>query len=136
MGSSKRWRRGADRAFEEGADHAGGAKQIWTGRSDIPEWAFATVDQFYPNPRALKPFARRLMARNALQVLGADGKPSSMVVCWTPEGAGEGGTGQSLRIAQTHGIPVFDMGDDRVLARLSNWVDSLKVTEERDHPVP
>jgi len=54
--------------------------------------------------------ARMLHARNVHQVLGKDlNTPSAFLVCWTPGGTGAGGTGQAIRIAQTHQIPVFDL---------------------------
>lgn len=39
-----------------------------------------------------------------------------VVVCWTKEGKGGGGTGQGIRIARAYDIPVIDMGirDDKV----------------------
>ena len=36
--------------------------------------------------------------------------PSKFVVCWPKKGFGVGGTGQALRIAKEHNIPVFDAG--------------------------
>ena len=49
------------------------------------------------------------------QILGMGCKsPSAMVVCWTPDGstgittARTGGTGQALRIAFAHGVPIFN----------------------------
>ena len=50
------------------------------------------------------------------QILGMGCKsPSAMVVCWTPDGstgittARTGGTGQALRIAFAHGVPIFNL---------------------------
>ena len=37
-------------------------------------------------------------------------KASLFVLCWTPYGAAAGGTGQALRIAEHHHIPVFNLG--------------------------
>lgn len=49
--------------------------------------------------------------RNVAQVLGDDLKtPSRFVVCWTEGGLRRGGTGQALRIAEAHDIPIFDFG--------------------------
>lgn len=58
-----------------------------------------------------------LHGRNAHQVLGLYlDHPVSMVLCWTPEGKGGGGTGQAIRIAEAYGVTVYDMGRADVLA--------------------
>jgi hypothetical protein len=74
--------------------------RAWDGR----EW-----DQLDENERAL-------LARDVHQVLGADlDSPVASVVCWTPDGGLDGsdprsqGTGQALRVAHDHAIPVFNL---------------------------
>ena len=55
--------------------------------------------------------AQRLHARNGFQMLGLNlDCPVRFVLCYTHGGKGEGGTGQALRIAHQHDIPVFDFG--------------------------
>lgn len=64
--------------------------------------------------------ARRLHARNVMQVLGPDlSSPSEFIACWArghrldAEGRVAdvpGGTGMAVRIAATHGIPVLHFG--------------------------
>jgi hypothetical protein len=56
------------------------------------------------------------LARDAHQVLGAGlDSPAACVVCWTPDGGLDGespraeGTGQALRIAHRHGVPVLNL---------------------------
>jgi hypothetical protein len=60
--------------------------------------------------------AKALLARDVHQVLGADLRhPVWGVVCWTPDAGLDGsdprsqGTGQALRVAARHGIPVFNL---------------------------
>lgn len=54
--------------------------------------------------------ARGFHARNCHQVLGLDLKtPSDFILCWTPKGEVTGGTGQALRIAIDHNIPIANM---------------------------
>ncbi|MFX4300104.1 macro domain-containing protein [Pseudosulfitobacter pseudonitzschiae] len=74
---------------------------------------------FHPKPQAITPThdndrrqnAFKLMSRNGCQVFGADFTiPSNVIICWTPEGKGQGGTGQAIRLANTAGIPVIDLG--------------------------
>ena len=53
---------------------------------------------------------KQLMTRNSYQIMGQDMQsPCLFVLCWTPSGSGQGGTGQAIRIAKAHDIPVFDM---------------------------
>ena len=55
--------------------------------------------------------ARRLHARNAFIMLGADlQSPVDAVVCWTPGGFPSGGTGMAIRIAEASNIPVYNLG--------------------------
>lgn len=121
---------GADQAFEQGCDEVNGRKQIflpWNGFQgrfangiDTISWnsysGFELAAKFHPNWEACSPAARKLHTRNCYQVLGQYlDKPVSEVVCWTPAGRGEGGTGQAIRIAKHFGIPVYDLGDPKVL---------------------
>ena len=97
-------------------------KIIYTVNSEDVDWqgAYKLVDKFHPAAHRLKPYAKRLHARNSFQVLGNDlMTPSSFVICWTPEfqlddrGAVcnvSGGTGQAVRIAYAHKIPVIHIG--------------------------
>lgn len=97
---------GADRAYELGA---GDLKEIYTV-NDVTEAALATVDIYHPNPSALKPYVRKLHARNALIILGPNlDDPVDYVSCWTPNGAIVGGTGQALRIAEDFKIPIYNL---------------------------
>ena len=55
------------------------------------------------------------MVRNIHQVLGPEpgsSPPADVVLCWTPNGAGGGGTGLAVRLARRHGIPVVDLGTE------------------------
>jgi len=123
---------GADTAFEKGA---GELKEIFTARSNIPSEAMSTVDRFHPAPGNLSPYARKLMARNAMQIFGADmNTPVSFVICWTPDGANgttqptsynTGGTGQAIRIAAANGIPVINLGRKHTTEQLCEKLLSL-----------
>lgn len=106
--------KGADSAFEEGADTAHFPKEIFRPNDAWHvHWAMDTVKQFHPNPHGLSEYPRLLMARNAFQVLGRNGySPVNCVICWAPGGkGGGGGTGQAIRIANYYAIPVHDLGD-------------------------
>lgn len=111
---------GADTAFERGASSAGGDAEIFLVRPDArkPHGIVTISDCFarvtrtaHPRPSALSGHAHRLMDRNGSQIFGRSfNRPCDLVICWTPGGRGEGGTGQSIRLARHVGIPVLDLG--------------------------
>lgn len=115
---------GADIAFEDGCDRVGGNKQIylpWKGfnkskselilPSPIPPNVLSVSSRNHPNWMYLSDTVKKLICRDAYQVLGEDlSIPSDFVVCYTPGGSGSGGTGQAIRIANNYNIPVFDFG--------------------------
>ena len=116
---------GADNAFAWGAEHGDGEIEIfvpWHGfnkaptddeRVMVPEMTpqlLALAARYHPAWDRCSPAARRLHARNGCQIFGKDLKtPVNMVICWTKDGAGGGGTGQAIRIAKDYNIPVFDL---------------------------
>ena len=118
---------GADRAFEYGCDSILGQKEIFRveDTQHNPQWAFDTVDRYHPAPEKLSEYAKRLMARNAMIVLGQNGDhPVRKIVCYTHDGLGGGGTGQALRIAADYSIPVYDLGDINVELKIREDVHS------------
>ncbi len=139
---------GADTAFEAGAEQERGARQIWL---PWPRFNGRTADgaatrvginnqanrdlarQSHPAWHVLRDAVQKLMVRTVHQVLGPEpgsSPPSDVVICWTPDGAGEGGTGMAIRLAERHGIPVVDLGT-RELPRLER---SLGVARRRGMP--
>ena len=125
----------------------------WTnfeGRPDGNGWDYVLghsadepiAKQFHPNWAACSQGARKLHTRNVGQILGTrimhygsenDPDPevfeyreplSRFVVCWTPNGSRQGGTGQALRIANWYRIPIFDLGIPEVEARLRGRLSS------------
>lgn len=114
---------GADAAFELGAS----AKEIylpWLGFNGhkstlLPsKEAFIMAEKFHPAWHKCSSAARKLHARNCHQVLGKDlNTPSEFIICWTKDAAGGGGTGQAIRIAKAHNIPVYDLADPAILKK-------------------
>jgi hypothetical protein len=124
---------GADQAFYRGAHRGGGEVELylpWAGfeagarlevgdERVLPEPSEAACElgaRFHPRWDALTQDARRLLARDAHEVLGADLlSPAQLVACWTADAGLDGsglyaeGTGQALRIAHHHGVPVFNL---------------------------
>lgn len=124
---------GSDTAFEKGAI----SKEIylpWAGFNnsrrefvELPKLAFTIAEKFHPKWSALSPKSKLLMARNTMQIFGADFKTrSEFVVCWTPDGCENdqkttmdtGGTGQAIRIAQAYEIPIFNLKNKDAARRL------------------
>jgi hypothetical protein len=112
---------GADPAFEEGCDAAGGAKEIflpWAGFNGstssfhgAPAAAFEIAKRIHPAWDALTDYVRKCQARDIQQVLGpALDKPSLAVIAWTEGGALVGGTATALRLAAERGIMALNLG--------------------------
>jgi hypothetical protein len=129
---------GADQAFEFGCVAGNGPKEIympWRGFSrrnpqgDDYHYgasiiAYEMAARFHPNWAACTDGARTLHARNCHQVLGMDlNTPCTRIICWTPNGARGGGTGQALRIAQHYDIEIHDLGLSAILASYKNMLE-------------
>lgn len=131
---------GADSAFESGVSNPANMQiflpsSYFNGRSSRKEGyidaskldslpkAMKTVDLFHPAPGRLTSFARNLMARNAMQVLGGSlDEPSQFVMAWTVGGKVAGGTGQALRIANFYKIPTINLGDATTEVAVREWL--------------
>lgn len=114
--------RGADSAFERGCRRLNGPKEIFLAEDESlikQDWVQALVDQYHPTPHRLSAYARKLVARNGLQIFGARGdQPVRFVLCYTPNAQGSGGTGQAIRISRAYDIPVYDLGDEEFYQRV------------------
>jgi len=117
---------GADEAFRLGSagypqqiftpwrgfirDPAADAAAIVVTECDTYHDALRIAEKFHPNWSACSPGARKLHARNVMQILGKDlCTPSQFVICWTKTGGPYGGTGQALRLAAGLGVPVWNL---------------------------
>ena len=122
---------GADTAFSEGAID----KEIylpWNGFNmqsegvvldSIHAWNEVS-HKYHPAPEKCTIGAQRLHGRNAFIVLGELLQtPADMVVCWTPGGKVEGGTGLAIRIAEGYGIPVFNLAVSSHIDKLVSFVN-------------
>lgn len=111
--------RGADQAFEAGADDLKEVYLPWEGYEDSEselypphEDCYDYVKVFHPAPYNLKFAVETLLARNTHQLLGRDlDSPSCLVICWTPGGKDVGGTAQALRVARAYDIPISNLAD-------------------------
>lgn len=122
---------GADAAFERGATH----KQIflpWDGfngrKKDnisyfVPDYTELYLNKYHPAPDRLSQGGKKLMSRNANQVLGLNlSIPAEFILCWTKDGKASGGTGFAIRMANDLGIPVYNL-------KTVNFEDALRMME-------
>lgn len=108
---------GCDQAFMRGTGFNREVFLPWPGfngiRGGTPfdiAGAEVLAARFHPGWSRLPQGARKLHTRNVPQVLGSNlASPSLFVLCWTPDGLDSGGTGQAIRIARAHGVPVYNL---------------------------
>jgi len=99
---------GADTAFFKGIENHLNT-DIWRPE-DATEEAIELTSKYHPTWDRCNDYAKKLHGRNAHIILGKDLKtPVECVICWTKNGQASGGTGQGIRIAQAHSIPVFNL---------------------------
>lgn len=131
---------GADSAFEVGADAVEGKKEIYlpwrdfNGRDSTlfppSKEANEVGKTFHPNWDNLSQGVQKLMARNSHQILGPHlDSPVDFLVCWTPGGKGQGGTGQAIRIANHYNIPIIDFGKENAKETMNQLIDELNKKE-------
>jgi len=104
-----------DAGFEGAARPAGEHPDVFV-LSEPSEAAYSLAARFHPGWSTLSRKERRLRARDVHQVLGRDlAAPAELVLCWTHDGSVDGtgpragGSGQALRVAHHHGIPVLNL---------------------------
>jgi hypothetical protein len=133
--------KGADQAFAEGAKFKNMVNLFIPWSEYEKEWisslygvnvvvldindreAFLSVKEFHPAYTKLSQGAVKLHARNYRIVNGVD-----FIICWTPNGKTTGGTGQGILIAQSKGIPIYNLGNETVL---NNFVSKIKEMENQ-----
>lgn len=64
----------------------------------------------YYHSKSMTPKTLKYMTRNVMQILDSSlCNPVNFVVCYTKDGKVSGGTGQALRIAKDHNIPIYNL---------------------------
>jgi hypothetical protein len=123
---------GADQAFEAGAEENAQIFLPWPQfekRNPIHADAFKLLQYTtearrmaaaaHPFWSKLKDSTKDLITRDYHEILGVNlDRPSDFMICWTRDGAisgaetghGTGGTGQAIRIAEQHGVPIYNLG--------------------------
>lgn len=126
---------GMDQAFESGAGRRAEVYLPWPSFEDgelldadvivdkPSREAYELAERYHPTWERLGSGAKRLHARNSHQVLGLGlNDPSRFVLCWTAGAKTQGGTGQTLRLAEAYDIPVFNLADDGVFRRINEFL--------------
>lgn len=135
--------KGSDLAYEIGCDEVKGKKEIyyaddckWRGVEEPPElnWELAleVASRLHPAWDRCDQYVRALHARNGFIVMGGDFQtPIDLLVCWTPSGKIEGGTGQAMRLCQEMDIPIFNIAHyhtaEELVSELKTLVNKLEV---------
>lgn len=117
--------RGFDKMAERWAKWLGGETEIflpWKGFGEHqsrlykpPPIAFEIAQEHMSKHHwhGMSPGAQACHARDVQQVLGKHCGPPSipvgLVFCWTPGGKVVGGTATAIKVAGSHGIPVFNL---------------------------
>jgi hypothetical protein len=138
---------GADQAFEKGATNCAEIYLPWptfeqdnafyAARDENGKvWEPTIFDEptqqgrnvaagFHPNWDRLTAGAKQLHARNSHQILGLRPQshpvPVQFVICWTADGEASGGTGQAIRIAEAHNIPVYNLAREEDYDMAFEW---------------
>lgn len=121
--------KGADSAFASAVPK--GRRVIYTPKDEILPWAFWEAQRHVPENlppfSQWKEYTRRLIARNMMQVLGMRGdSPSEFLVCWTPAGLEDGGTGYALRCATAHGVPTYNLKQEDQKTQFYEFLEAME----------
>jgi len=89
---------------------------------EMPAWSQALqMARQFEDP--YRPGGRTYNARNLLVLAGPRlDTPRERFVVWTPGGQDVGGTGHAIRAAHHFGIPVYNLGDPKVMARAMDYL--------------
>jgi hypothetical protein len=136
---------GADSAFQYGAYDVAQIFLPWASYNNDPSIiaddaevydtqlprAFKLAEAAHPAWDRCRQGARKLHARNAHIVLGPSlDEPVDFVLCWTKDGGATGGTGLGIRLAESRGIPVFNLHDESVRLRLETMCERVELAKE------
>lgn len=77
-------------------------------------------------------------ARNCYQILGYElNDPVDLVICWTLDGKVQGGTRTAIKLAESRGIPVINLGEDisqaKFISRVFDELEQVKYELPNGH---
>lgn len=106
---------GADGCDEEFESHFPEDRKIILRARDATVKAIKMAEDFHPAWNKCNAYARALLGRDAMIIMGKDLKtPVDFVLCYCADEE-RGGTALSLRIANFYKIPVFNLANDNGL---------------------
>ncbi len=119
--------KGADKAFEEGAN---GVAVILRPEHATVE-AIGEAARAHPAWGARRSYTQKLHGRNVMIVLGEDklddkDKWVKFVICWTPPDIPRGGTKLGMRVALDRGITVFNLAVPGEKEKLESLLERLE----------
>jgi hypothetical protein len=83
------------------------------------------IVKYLPNyPRGSGHYNIKFHGRNWCQVFGTDNTPVKMVVCYSRiiKGIPQGGTATAIRLAEHHGIPVYNLFYQDIIDRILKYL--------------
>lgn len=114
---------GADQAFEFGSPF--NRKEIFTAKHATIE-AEAIAEKIHPAWSHCNEYARKLHARNVMQIMGHDlNHHVTFVVCWTKDGKDIGGTRTAIVLARSLSIPVYNLALKEQVEGFATLLESL-----------
>lgn len=144
---------GADSAFESGIKNTNNKRIFlpWKGFNESTSGLYVgasciapgiqgqcttIASKHHPKWNDLSEGQRKLFIRNVLAVIGDGTNDSKFIVCWTPKGKDDGGTGHAMRVAQQFDIPIINLNhfaDDAfdTKEKLMEFVNSRSLTDIR-----
>lgn len=140
---------GADKAFLDGCLANQGKKEIFLPWDGYNRYDGNAEDYFYGSSQkamhvasVIHPAwdncsqgARKLHARNVHIIGGVDlNTNADFIICWTPGGTANGGTGQAIRLAEKLNIPVFNLYFDNALEEIERYVETRNANGSGESP--
>ena len=124
---------GADNAFYKGCNNQCEIYIPWEGFNGIENGIcnlsyehFKLAESIHPAWYMCKQGGMKLHARNTQQILGEHLRtPVDFVICWTKNGEKVGGTATAIRLAESRGIPVYNIGNPNHRILLNNLFKDL-----------
>lgn len=96
--------------------------------NEVQERCFRIAAGIHPAWSTLSEGAKKLHARNVLQILGQNahedgGDVTDALICWTPHAEPVGGSRTAIILAQRYNVPIFNLADLSDRPKLVDWFD-------------
>lgn len=107
-------------------------ERIYRYNKDKWSLAISIAEKHHPLFNRLNSNTKRLLTRTTFQILGPSlNNKSDLVICYTKDGVEHGslttkdtgGTGTAIRLAETYGVPVFNIGNDKRKEQILQFIN-------------